>query len=161
MDYISNPECLFCKFVSGELPCHTVWEDEKHLAFLTIYPNTEGYTVVIPKDHHGSYAFDTPDEVLFELMRATKQVAKLIDKAYEGDVGRTGMFFEGFGVDHLHSKLWPMHGTAEAAKEWRPIDSDIADQVFPTYPGFMCSNNGPRVADEELARVAAKIRNKG
>lgn len=158
---MKEKDCLFCKFASNQLACHKVWEDEKHLAFLTIYPNTEGYTVVITKDHHDSYAFNNSDEVLANLVLATKKVAKLIDKAYEGDVGRTGMFFEGFGVDHLHSKLWPMHGTAAAAKDWQPIDSDIADQVYPAYPGFMASNNGPRVSDEELARVAERIRSAG
>ena len=50
-------ECIFCKIVKGEIPCHKIWEDEKHLAFLSIYPNTNGFSVVIPKKHFPSYAF--------------------------------------------------------------------------------------------------------
>ncbi|WP_197734991.1 HIT family protein [Photobacterium damselae] len=41
--------CVFCEIVKGKLPCHKVWEDDKHLAFLSIYPNTKGFTVVILK----------------------------------------------------------------------------------------------------------------
>ncbi len=105
--------CIFCDIVAGKSPCHKVWEDDEHLAFLSIFPNTKGFTVVIPKEHHSSYAFEQSDEVLSKLVIATKQVALLLDKAFD-DVGRTGMFFEGYGVDHLHSKLFPMHGTGNS-----------------------------------------------
>lgn len=102
--------CIFCQIVEGKAPCHKVWEDEHHLAFLSIFPNTDGFTVVIPKKHYPSYAFDLPPQALADLMLATQKVAKKLDKAFP-DVSRTGMFFEGFGVDHVHSKLSPMHGT--------------------------------------------------
>jgi diadenosine tetraphosphate (Ap4A) HIT family hydrolase len=98
-----------------------VWEDEHHLAFLSIFPNTDGFTVVIPKKHYPSYAFDMPPQALADLVLATQKVAKLLDKAFD-DVGRTGMFFEGYGVDHVHSKLSPMHGTGDMT-QWRPIES--------------------------------------
>ena len=56
--------CIFCEIVKKNIPSHTIWEDEKHLAFLSIFPNTEGFTVVIPKKHYPSYAFDVPENVL-------------------------------------------------------------------------------------------------
>ena len=86
-------DCLFCKIVKGEIPSHKVWEDEKHLAFLTIFPNTPGFTVVITKDHYDSYVFDLPEDILKDLVIASKKVGKLIDSKFE-DVGRTGMIFE-------------------------------------------------------------------
>jgi hypothetical protein len=39
--------CIFCNIVNGEAPCHKIWEDAKHLAFLSIFPNTQGFSVVI------------------------------------------------------------------------------------------------------------------
>ncbi len=42
--------CIFCQIVEGKAPCHKVWEDEHHLAFLSIFPNTDGFTVVIRKN---------------------------------------------------------------------------------------------------------------
>ncbi len=148
-------ECVFCDIVAGEAPCHRVWEDEDHLAFLSIFPNTQGFTVVIPKRHYSSYAFELPDDVLGGLILATKRVARLLDAALP-DVGRTGMFFEGYGVDHVHSKLFPMHGTAEVT-EWRPIMGG-PDKYFDRYEGYLSSHDHKRADDDELAALAARIR---
>ncbi len=147
--------CIFCEIVKGALPCHKVWEDDKHLAFLSIFPNTEGVTVVVPKNHYPSYAFDLADEVLAELVLATKKVAKVLDAKLD-DVGRTAMVFEGFGVDHVHAKLFPMHGT-ENMKKWRPIESD-RNKYFEKYEGYISSHDYERADDEKLARLAKKLR---
>ncbi len=148
-------DCIFCKIVSGEAPAHKIWEDEKHLAFLSIFPNTKGVSVVIPKAHYPSYAFDLPDDALDELILATKSVAKRLDKALS-DVGRTAMVFEGFGVDHVHAKLFPMHGTADMSK-WRPIESKV-QKYFNQYEGYISSHDYDRADDAALAALAEKIR---
>ncbi len=79
-------DCIFCKIVDGSAPSHKVWENDTHLAFLTIFPNTEGVTVVIPKKHYSSYLFDLPDDVFANLLFATKEVVRLLDEKLE-DVG--------------------------------------------------------------------------
>ncbi len=147
-------DCIFCKIVKGEAPCHKIWEDDKHLAFLSIFPNTEGFSVVITKEHHTSYVFDLPDEVMTGLIRATKQVAKKLDASFP-DVGRTGMMFEGFGVDHIHAKLFPMHGTKD--DQWKQRKSNV-DIYFDTYQGYISSHDYKRAADAYLAELAKKIR---
>jgi len=107
-----------------------------------------GVAVVIPREHYSSYAFHLPDEVLNGLVRAARSVGLLIDHRSAG-VGRTGMIFEGFGVDHLHAKLYPMHGTGDMA-QWKPIHS--THRKFSTqYKGYISS-------DDELARIANMIR---
>ena len=150
-------ECIFCKIVKGESPCHKIWEDKKHLAFLSIFPNTEGFSVVIPKKHYPSYAFDLPDKTLAELVVASKRVARLIDSKLE-NVGRTGMIFEGFGVDHVHAKLFPMHGTANL-KEWKPLKSSVS-KYFENYEGYISSHDHTRADDVYLAELAKRIRKK-
>ena len=150
--------CIFCEMVAGRAPCHTIWQDDNHLAFLSIYPNTEGFTVVIPKAHYPSYAFTLPDEMLGQLILATKQVAQLLDRAFD-DVGRSGMVFEGFGVDHVHAKLIPMHGTAELDK-WQPIESNL-EKFFDRYEGYLSSHDANRADDRHLAALAARIRQVG
>ncbi len=148
-------DCIFCKIISGKSPSYKIWEDADHLAFLSIFPNTEGTTVVIPKKHYSSYPFDLSDNVLAGLMLATKKVAKLLDAKLD-DVGRTAMVFEGFGVDHVHAKLFPMHGTKDM-KEWRPIESSV-DKYFEKYEGYISSHDYKRADDEELEKLAEKIR---
>lgn len=150
----TQENCLFCKIVRGEVPCHKIWEDEKHLAFLSIFPNTRGFSVLISKEHYPSYAFDLSDQVLKDLIIAAKKVVKLIDSKLE-TVGRTGLIFEGFGVDHVHAKLFPMHGTK--IKEWKPIKSNV-DKYFETYEGYISSHDHKRAEDKDLAELAKKIR---
>lgn len=136
------------------MPSHRIWEDDKHLAFLSIFPNTEGFSVVVTKKHFPSYAFDLSDSILKDLVIASKKVAKLIDSKLE-DVGRTGMIFEGFGVDHVHAKLFPMHGTN--MKEWKPVKSNV-DKFFAKYEGYISSHDFKRADDEKLRKLAEKIR---
>jgi diadenosine tetraphosphate (Ap4A) HIT family hydrolase len=145
---------VFCEIVEGKLPSHKVWEDEKHIAFLSLYPNTEGVTVVIPKKHYPSYAFDLPNDVLKDLIIATKTVARIIDSKLN-DVGRTALVFEGFGVDHVHAKLYPMHGTK--LKEWKPITSNV-DKYFDKYEGYISSHDASRANDSDLAKLAVKLK---
>ena len=148
-------DCLFCKFVSGELEAHVVWEDQSHIAFLSIFPNTEGVTVVIPKEHYPSYVFDLPDKVLSDLILASKNVAKLLDEKLD-DVGRTALVFEGYGVDHVHAKLFPMHGTSEI-KEWKKIESKI-DKYFDKYEGYISSHDSNKADEEKLMKLKFKIK---
>ncbi len=146
-------ECIFCKIVRGEVPHFKIWEDEKYLAFLSIFPNTLGFSVVIPKKHYESYAFNNSDDVISGLVIAAKKVGKLLDLKLE-NVGRTGLVFEGFGVDHLHAKLFPMHGTK--SDDWRK-NVIKPDKFFDKYEGYISSHDYQRADDEWLEEIAKKI----
>lgn len=148
-------DCIFCKIVAGEIPSHKIWEDENFLAFLSIFPNTEGVSVVIPKKHYSSYVFDLPTDVRTDLIEAARTVAKMIDSKFE-DVGRTALVFEGFGVDHVHAKLFPMHGTK--MEKWEAVHSGI-ETYFEKYPGYISSHDAKMADNEVLAKTAEKIRN--
>jgi len=147
-------DCIFCAIVAGDAPSHNIWEDEHHLAFLSIFPNTEGFSVVATKEHRGSDALEQPDEVLAGLVLAAKAVSERLKKAFD-DVGRVGLVFEGYGVDHLHAKLFPMHGTNPNA--WTAIKSQNK-KFFPLYEGYISSHDFERANDDELAQLASRIR---
>ena len=151
-----SENCIFCKIVNNELPHHLIDSDDEFMAFLTIFPNTLGATVVIPKKHYPSYAFDLEDDVLTGLMLYTKQIAKKLDHFFE-DVGRTAMVFEGFGVDHIHAKLFPMHGTKQMHENWKQVSSNV-DKYFDQYEGYISSHDFKRADDGELAKLAEGIR---
>lgn len=150
-------DCVFCKIIKGDISSHKIWEDKDHLAILSIFPNTEGFTVVLTKKHLPSYAFKNTNRNLTKLVLASKKVARILDSSFE-DVGRCGMFFEGFGVDHLHSKIFPMHGTANMDK-WKPIESpNTMKEFYKVYPGYLSSHDAGRMDDELLKKIAEKIR---
>lgn len=47
----SDPNCLFCKMIAGAIPCNKVYETDKSLAFMDIFPLSPGHCLVIPKEH--------------------------------------------------------------------------------------------------------------
>ncbi len=98
-------DCIFCKIVAGEIPCYKVWEDESHLAFLTIGPIQEGHTLVIPKIHV-PYLFEMNSDAYSALFEAAKPVAEKLKQVM--NVPRVAMAVEGFSVDHVHLHLVPV-----------------------------------------------------
>jgi histidine triad (HIT) family protein len=151
---MQRKDCIFCKIVKGEIPSAKVWEDKKHIAILDVFPNTKGMTLVIPKNHYDSYAFDMPDVAYKELMIAAKKVGKILDKKLK--VNRTAMVMEGMGVNHAHSKLYPMHGIDKHYKEMWNTD----EVYFETHPGYIITKRGPKADTTELNKLAKQIRGK-
>jgi len=79
-------DCVFCKIVKGEIPCHRVYEDERTFAFLDINPVARGHTLVIPKAHHQDI-FDAPSEDVTAVAQSAKKVAE----ALVGGLGAEGV----------------------------------------------------------------------
>ncbi len=146
--------CTFCRIAARDIPANVIWEDKDHIAFLSHRPNTPGFSVVATKAHVGSYAFGCHPEVLHGLVAASATVGRLLDRALPS-VGRTGLILEGFGVDHLHSKLVPMHGTR--ADVWEARHSE-RDEFFDEYQGFISSHDAAPADPASLAELAAHIR---
>lgn len=69
-------DCIFCKIIAGELPCHKIWEDENFLAFLDINPLDSGHTLVIPRKHL-RWVWEV--ENFGEYFEKVKEVAKLLE----------------------------------------------------------------------------------
>ena len=145
-------DCVFCKIAKREIPCVKIWEDNKHLAILDINPNTEGMALVLTKDHFDSDATDMPEKEYTDLMLSAKKVAKLIEKNL--GVKRVAIVMEGLGVNHVHIKLYPVHGLEEKFKEMWAKDKVYFDK----YQGYISTQLGPQKTAGELEKVAKKIR---
>jgi len=150
-------KCIFCEIVAGRIPAPSFWEDDEFLSFLSIDPNTPGFSCVIPKEHFGSDVLKMPDAVLQRFIIAAKETANVLEGFYP-DVGRVGVIMEGTGIDHAHIKLVPMHGTGHMKKgEWRQYLSG-KEHWFDAYEGWISSAGGPRADTEELSLLAQRLR---
>lgn len=147
-----NPQhTIFDAIVHDQQKSWKVWEDEEFLAFLTPFPNTPGFTVVIPKQNPGDYVFELEDELYARFMIATKKVANVLEKAF--DTPRVAMIFEGTGVAHVHAKLIPLHGKLAAATDvWSP-HKEFSEE----YPGWLTTAEGPLMTEERLDQIQAQI----
>jgi len=109
------PDCIFCKIVSGQVPCTQVYEDEACLAFLDIGPISPGHTLLIPKKHYEAVMEMSAAEAaaLFKPAAALAAAVKTALKADGINVLQNNGASAGQVVPHLHIHLiprWPGDG---------------------------------------------------
>ena len=145
-------KCLFCSIANGDVPSYKIFEDNKYVAFLDIFPNIRGQTLVVPKEHYDSYIFDLNDLQISDFFIAVKRVAVLLETGL--GVGRVNMVLEGTGVNHLHAKLYPAIGMKE--KGFREV---IAKDTiyFEKYSGYVTTLMGPKASEAELLALQREI----
>ena len=66
-------ESIFTKIITGDIPAHKIYEDDKTLAFLDIYPKNEGHTLVIPKVSPAEFVWDLDDAIYQAVMATSKK----------------------------------------------------------------------------------------
>jgi len=94
--------CIFCKIVSGDLPCNRIYEDERYLSFLDIFPRVAGHALVIPKNHY-RWVYDVPD--FKEYWGVAKKVANKIQKSLKSEY--ISFLTVGNEVPHAHIHILP------------------------------------------------------
>ena len=72
---MQDPNCIFCKIASGEIPTNKVYEDDDVLAFDDLEPLMPVHTLIIPKDHYRDLSDDVPAETLGKLFSKVGLVA--------------------------------------------------------------------------------------
>ena len=110
---------IFAKIIRGDLPCVKVYEDASILAFMDIFPQSEGHALVIPKNAKATMLFDIDPDDLKTLIEGVQKVAKAVDKALEPDGVRIIQFNgpeAGQTVFHIHFHIIPIY----AGKPMRP-----------------------------------------
>jgi len=143
---------IFDKIISGEFKSWIVWEDKNYMAFLTPFPNTPGFTVVIPKQNVGDYLFSLDSDEYQGLLAVSQKVARKLEKAF--NTSRVAMIVEGTGVAHVHIKLLPLIGPlADQTSVW---SKEI--EFNPEYTGHITSSEGPKMDDAELDRIQTMIK---
>ena len=144
--------CIFCKIAKGDVQSVVIWEDKKYFAFLDVNPNTKGMTLVIPKKHYQSDVFKLSDQEMLNFLQATKKVANILEKGLR--VQRVALIIEGMGVNHLHSKLYPLYGLNNTFSE-NMTNKRI---YFDKYEGYLSTQLGPSLSINKLRRIAAEMR---
>jgi len=82
----SDPDCIFCKIVRGEIPAKKLHEDEHVLAFHDVRPQAPVHFLIIPKAHVPS---------LYEAdMRHHQALGRML--ALAGELARKAGAAEGF-----------------------------------------------------------------
>lgn len=134
---------IFTKILTGEIPCHKVFEDDKVLAFLDIIPMSVGHTLVISKEEA-----PTLDKLSDESAAAIGRVLPRLSRAVLRATGATDFnILQNNGtsafqeVMHVHFHIIPKHAKEDGlligrnlrdgldSDEGREIAQRIADEM--------------------------------
>jgi histidine triad (HIT) family protein len=106
-----DPNNVFARILRGELPSHSVYEDEATVAIMDIMPRADGHVLVIPKVACRN-VLDAPPEALQAVALTTQKLARAVKAAFDGDGVTIQQFNEAAGgqvVFHLHVHVIPRH----------------------------------------------------
>jgi len=109
----SDPNCIFCKIVSKEIPANIIYEDDGFLAFLDINPKSPGHTLVIPKDHY-RWVWDVKDPAGY--FSVVAKIANAQRKAFNQEMVLSKIVGE--DVHHAHIWIFPSDQTKGDKKDF-------------------------------------------
>jgi len=119
---IKDDKCIFCKIIEKSIPSKILFENDKNLAFLDIFPVSKGHTIVIPKNHYKNLE-EIPNNELSELFEIVKRVSILIHKKLKIDgynILQNNFRAAGQVVNHFHVHIIPRTNEDEKFKLFIP-----------------------------------------
>lgn len=108
---MKQDNCIFCKIIAGEIPSHTLYEDEQFKVILDVGPATKGHALILPKDHYANL-YELPEETAADAMKlAKKMMITMTDKLKcDGfNVIQNNGEVAGQTVFHFHMHLIPRY----------------------------------------------------
>ena len=122
----SDPDCLFCKIVAGDLPATVVHRDERTVAFMDINPATRGHALVVPAEHVVDLHAIGPDD-LAAVARTGQRIAARARDALGADgvnlLNSTGAA-AWQTVFHFHLHVIPRYADDPLRLPWVPGPGD-------------------------------------
>jgi histidine triad (HIT) family protein len=122
----SDPDCLFCRIVSGELSSTRVDEDEHTVAFMDINPATRGHVLVVPREH-STDLLEIGDADLAAVTRMGQRIAQ----RQKDRLGADGVnLLNSCGqvawqtVFHFHLHVIPRYAADPLRLPWEPAPGD-------------------------------------
>jgi histidine triad (HIT) family protein len=103
---------IFAKIIRGEAPCYKLYEDEDVLAFLDLFPQSRGHTLVIPKQAAARNLLEIDADNLCKVTLATQKVARAVAEELEPAGIQIAQFNgapAGQTVFHIHFHIVPRY----------------------------------------------------
>jgi histidine triad (HIT) family protein len=133
----TDPDCIFCKIIDGEIPCFKLYEDDDTLAFMDINPASEGHALVIPREHSPD-VYTVSDMAITATVKTAKKIAAAVDRTLN-PAGLNLLQCNGpaaaQSVLHFHMHVLPRNHGDELKLNWglEPGDMDaigeLADRI--------------------------------
>ncbi len=122
-------ETIFSKIIRGEIPCHRVYEDDRVLSFLDIFPLSRGHTLIIPKDPAVTLE-ELSDESAAAIGRVLPRIARAVlaaTGARDYNVLQNNGSAAHQAVMHVHFHIIPKYPDGSGLEiGWHPHKTDPA-----------------------------------
>lgn len=105
-----DPDNIFARILRGEIPSVKVWEDDDILAFMDVFPQSEGHVLLISKSSTARTLLEIEPDALARLTEATRRTARAVEKALRPDgfqIMQLNGDAAGQTVFHLHFHIIP------------------------------------------------------
>ncbi|MDP2245347.1 HIT family protein [Pseudomonas sp.] len=120
-----DPQNIFAQIIRGEAPCYKLYEDDDVLAFLDLFPQSFGHTLVIPKRAAARNILDIDADNLCKLIRVAQHLAQVLVDELQPEGVQVAQFNgapAGQTVFHIHMHIIPrfagqgmgVHATSKA-----------------------------------------------
>jgi histidine triad (HIT) family protein len=126
---VTDPDCIFCKIVAGELPARIVGEDELTVSFMDINPATRGHALVVPRRHARDLLSIDHDDLTAVTLAAARLAAQMPER-----LGAAGVnLLNSCGavawqtVFHFHIHVIPRYADDPLRLPWTPAPADAAE----------------------------------
>ena len=109
-----NTKTLFQKIIDREIPAEIIYEDDKYIAILDIFPKQKGHTLLITKEPY-RWVIDVPH------FGDYFEKAKEIGVHLKAKLGATYISFQTFGLEvpHAHIQIVPFYSLTE---KWERVE---------------------------------------
>ena len=101
---------IFAQILRGEAPGYKLYEDEEVLAFLDVFPQSYGHTLVIPKRVAARNILEIDTDSLAKVMAVVQQLTRVLIDELAPDGVQVAQFNgapAGQTVFHLHMHIVP------------------------------------------------------
>ena len=126
---MSDPDCIFCKILAGELPGTIVDEDERTVALMDINPATRGHMLVIPCAHSADLLSIDPEDLRAVALASQRQAvrAKELLGAEGVNLVNSCGAIAWQTVFHFHMHVIPRYTGDPLQLPWVPAPGDPAE----------------------------------
>jgi histidine triad (HIT) family protein len=123
----TDPDCLFCKIVAGEIPATIVAEDDRTVTFMDINPATRGHALVVPRTHTRDLLEIDPED-LAAVARSAQRMARTAKATLDADGINLINSCGGAAwqtVFHFHVHVIPRYADDPLRLPWVPGPGDL------------------------------------
>lgn len=110
LDGVYDRDNIFARIVRGEMPAAKVFEDDDTLAFMDVFPQSRGHTLVIHKSAHARNLMEIDQQALNSVMDTVQRVTRAVRVALNPEGVMVAQFngaAAGQTVYHLHFHVIP------------------------------------------------------